>query len=182
MASIWSFSRQTPLALLPFAVYSIFHVATYIRSNILPTIQPASVTPTPGARPKATGPIADGIQRFIKEYYDSSMSLVAVLELTLWVRLLGSAVLFQRGSWLLLLAYSVFLRARFTQSSFVQGAVANLSARGDAMFANKSADPRARMVWEQTKDVIRHIHNATDINQYLGKKNAAAAQAGKKEM
>jgi hypothetical protein len=182
MAAIWSFSRQTPLALLPFAVYSVFHVATYIRSNVLPTFQPTTVTPQPGARPKATGPVADGIQRFIKEYYDSSMTLVAMLELALWVRLLGSAVLFQRGSWLLLLAYSVFLRARFAQSSFVQGAVANLSARGDATFANKSADPRARMVWEQVKDVLRHVHNATDLNQYVGAKNAAAAQAGKKEL
>lgn len=29
MALVWLFSRQIPLALLPFTVYSVFHVATY---------------------------------------------------------------------------------------------------------------------------------------------------------
>jgi len=172
MASVWAYSRQLPLALLPFVVYSVFHVATYIRSNILPAIQ-SPTTPaagqsssTPNARPKATGPVADAIGNFIKEWYDTSMTIVAVLELALWFRLLGSAVLFTKGSWILLGLYSVFLRARFAQSSFVQNAIANLSARGDAAFANKTADPRARNAWEQAKGAAKSVHDATDLGKY----------------
>lgn len=177
MALIWSFSRQIPLALLPFIVYSIFHVATYFRSNILPVIQPPTAVPNAAAgsgRTKATGPIADGIGRFIKEYYDSSMTLVAVLELALWFRLLVPALLFTKGSWILLGAYSIFLRSRIAQSSFVQGAVANLSARGDALFANKSANPQARQIWEQAKGAAKTLHDATDIRRYTGAKPQAA--------
>ena len=181
MALIWSFSRQMPLALLPFVVYSIFHVATYVRSNVLPTISPPTVAPSPGARPKATGPVADAIGSFIKNYYDSSMTLVAILEIALWFRIFGSALFFQKGTWILLAIYSVFLRARFAQSSFVQGAIANLSARGDAMFANNSADPRARSAWEQTKGVMKQVHDATDLNKYTGAKSASAGQGVKKE-
>jgi len=178
MALFWSFSRQIPLALLPFVVYSIFHVATYFRSNILPVIQPPTAVPNAAAggsaRTKATGPIADGIGRFIKEYYDSSMTLVAILELALWFRLLVPALLFTKGSWILLGAYSVFLRARLAQSTFAQGAVANLSARGDALFANKSANPQARQIWEQAKGFGKTIHDATDVRRYTGAKPQAA--------
>src|SRR5260221_2776762 len=101
MALIWSFSRQIPLALLPFVVYSVFHLATYIRGNVLPAIQPPTASPSPGAaRAKSTGPVADAIGRFIKEYYDSSMTLVAILEIALWFRIFGSALFFQKGTWI----------------------------------------------------------------------------------
>jgi len=182
MALVWAFSKQVPLALLPFVVYSVFHVATYIRSNILPAIQSHPTAPatsasgTPAARPKASGPVADAIGNFIKEWYDTSMAVVAILELGLWFRLLGSAVLFQKGSWILLAVYSVFLRARFAQSSFVQNAIANLSARGDAAFANKSADPRARNAWEQAKGAARAAHDATDLGKYTKGTSAEGAK------
>ena len=38
MALVWLFSPQYPLAMLPFGVYSVFHVATYSRTNLIPTI------------------------------------------------------------------------------------------------------------------------------------------------
>src|SRR6187402_1054654 len=98
MALVWLFSPQYPLALLPFGVYSIFHVPTYTRTNLIPTIQPAQqVAPAAGASPSAKAttkpnPAADSIGRFVKEYYDTSMGLVATLEIFLWVRLLLSAI------------------------------------------------------------------------------------------
>jgi hypothetical protein len=80
MALVWLFSRQMPLALLPFTVYSIFHVATYTRGILLPTLQPPPVVPA-GQKPASSG-LSETIGRFVKEYYDASMSLVAALELT----------------------------------------------------------------------------------------------------
>src|SRR5205823_1104424 len=118
MALVWLFSRQIPLAVLPFAVYSVFHVATYVRSNLLPTIQPPAATGPAGSKPPASG-ASEVIGKFVKEYYDGSMSLVAMLEIALWFRVVGSALLFQKGSWILLVVYTVFFRARVAQSSFV---------------------------------------------------------------
>jgi hypothetical protein len=177
MAAVWSFSKQYPLALLPFVVYSIFHVATYVRSSVLPTIYPPTASPNvAGAKTKPTGKVADAIGKFIKEYYDASMTLVAFLELFLWFRLLGSAILFAKGSWVLLVVYSAFLRTRFAQSNFVQGMVANLSARGDAQFANKSANPQMRQAWETLKGGLKTVHDATDLNKYLGGAKPAEAR------
>ena len=147
MALVWLYSRQYPLAMLPFCVYSVFHVATYTRMNIIPTLQPPapSATPSPSGKPAyKASPLADKIGRFVKEYYDASMDLVAVLEIFLWFRILLAAIFFTRGSWILLALYTAFLRARVAQSRFVQAQIRHLTARADAAIANQSTPPAVR--------------------------------------
>ena len=178
MALVWLFSRQIPLALLPFMVYSIFHVATYTRTNLIPTINPPQQTgatgASPGGRPATkSSPLADTIGKFVKEYYDASMTLVAGLEILLWFRVLLSAITFTKGSWMLLAIYTVFLRARYSQSSFVQGAVRQGTERADAMMANQSTPPAVRQGWETVKRFVRQAADATDINRYVGGNQAA---------
>ncbi len=172
MALVWLVSRQIPLAILPFMVYSIFHVATYSRTNLLPTLQPPQQTPasaSPGGRPATkSSPMADTIGRFVKEYYDASMMLVASLELALWFRILFSAIIMTKGSWILLAIYSVFIRARYSQSSFVQGAVGQFSGRVDGLVAGQSTPPAVRQAWETVKGMARKATDQTDINRYTG--------------
>ena len=142
MALIWLFSRQIPLALLPFTVYSVFHIATYTRTNLLPTISPppAGASASPGRpAPKSSSPLAETIGRFVKEYYDTSMMLVASLEIALWFRILFSAIIFTKGSWILLVIYSTFVRARYSQSSFVQGQVWHLVRRLMLLWLTRAA-------------------------------------------
>lgn len=172
MALVWLFSRQIPMAVLPFAVYSVFHVATYVRSNLLPAIQPPPAAGPQGAKPKPSG-ASDMIGRFVKEYYDGSMTLVAILEIALWFRVMGSALLFQKGSWILFLVYTVFFRARYAQSSFVQGAITQLTARIDAQLANQSTPPAARQGWGMFKNILRQAADATDIRKYVGGQQGA---------
>ncbi|KAG9512877.1 hypothetical protein KCU99_g8443, partial [Aureobasidium melanogenum] len=166
MALIWLWSRQIPLAILPFAVYSVFHVATYTRSNLLPTIQPQPAAAA-GEKPKSSA-LADTIGNFVKNYYDSSMTLVAILEIALWFRLGFSALLFQKGSWILIAVYTVFLRARFHQSTFVQSAVNQLAARGDTIANRQDMPPAVRQAWDGLKSGIKQAADLTDINRYAG--------------
>ena len=158
--------------MLPFGVYSVFHVATYTRTNLLPTIQPPQQTApagqSPGGKPTfAPNPTADMIGKFVKEYYDASMGLVAILEIFLWVRILLSAILFTRGSWILIIIYTAFLRARFAQSSFVQAQFRQLEARIDSLVGGQSTPPAARQVWEGIKGASRSFHDATDVGHYV---------------
>ncbi|TVY42333.1 Nucleoporin [Lachnellula cervina] len=174
MALVWLFSPQYPLAMLPFGVYSIFHVATYTRTNLIPTVQPPQpAAPVAGASPGAkpafkNNPTADMIGKFVKEYYDTSMGLVAILEILLWGRILLSAVAFSKGSWILIAVYTAFLRARFAQSSFVQGQFRNLEARIDSVVGGQGTPPVARTVWDTVKGGARSFHDATDIGKYVG--------------
>jgi transmembrane protein 33 len=167
MACVWLFFRQIPLAVLPFTVYSIFHVLTYTRANILPTINPPAAPASPSAKPKASA-LSDSIGNFVKNYYDQSMTLVAALEILLWFRILGSAILFQKGSWILFVVYTAFFRARHAQSSFVQNAVATGTARLDATFANQSTPPAVRQGWDTIKGFTKQAHDATDLKKYVG--------------
>ena len=176
MALVWLFSRQVPLALLPFMVYSIFHVATYTRTNLIPTIQPSSSAPSPaspGKPMKASSPLADTIGKFVKEYYDASMTLVASLEIFLWFRVLFSAILFTKGSWILLAIYTVFVRARYSQSSFVQGAVAQGGARIDALISGQGTPPAVRQGWDTVKGLLRQATDATELRRYVGGQQGA---------
>jgi hypothetical protein len=173
MALVWLFSPQYPLAMLPFGVYSIFHVATYTRTNLIPTLQPPQqVAPTAGASPSAKptvkpNALADTIGKFVKEYYDTSMGLVAILEILLWGRLFLSAITFSRGSWILISIYTAFLRARFAQSTFVQGQFRQLEARIDSLVGAQGTPPAARQVWETLKTSARTFHDVTDVGKYI---------------
>ncbi|KAI1484721.1 hypothetical protein F5X96DRAFT_663192 [Biscogniauxia mediterranea] len=166
MALIWLTARQFPLAMLPYGIYSVFHVATYTRNNVLPTVQP-NKTPA-GAAPgaKSGNPLADAIGSFVKQYYDASMSIVATLEIMLWIRIFLSALVFQSQSWVLLTLYTAFLRARFAQSTHVQGSFAQLESRVDSFVSTQGTPPVARNVWETVKGLARQFHAMTDLGKY----------------
>lgn len=166
MALVWLFSRQIPLAILPFAVYSIFHVLTYFRSTLLPAITPPPREKTADGRPQQN-PLAETLGRFVKEYYDSSMYLVAVLEGATWLRVLLSFMTMSRGAIFLFLAYTAFLRARYAQSIFMQKAVHEQTARVDAMVANQSTPPVARQAWGTVKSVATQAVEATDLSRFF---------------
>jgi hypothetical protein len=178
---VWLISRQIPLALLPFSVYSIFHVATYTRTNLIPTFQPPKTAPVTAAgqspqTPKSQSGLAAAIGKFVKEYYDSSMMLVAALEIALWARVFLSALTFSKGAWALLGLYTVFLRARFHQSTFVQGAFSQFSARVDQQINQQNIPPAAKQVWGTIKNISRQAVDATDVRKYIG-----GAQTGPKK-
>jgi hypothetical protein len=172
MAIVWLVMPQYPLAMLPYCVYSLFHVLTYTRGVLIPTfIPPQKIAPAAGASPNAKPqytqhPLSDAIGAFVKKYYDMSMSIVSGLEILLWVRLLLGAILFQRRSWILLAIYTAFLRARFAQSSHVQNSFAQLEARIDNLIGAQGTPPVARQVWDGVKGGARQFHAATDVNKY----------------
>lgn len=190
MALVWLYSRQIPLALLPFSVYSIFHVATYTRTYLIPTFYPSDPQPrTGGTTPTSpTGttttsaagtkqhPMAERLGRFVKEYYDASMGLVAGLELALLFRLLLSALTFSKGAIFLFVIYLAFFRARHAQSAFVQDTVHHMTARVDASVSHQSTPPAVRQGWETFKSVVRQGYDMTDIKR----RAAGAAGAAKK--
>ncbi|KAI0432565.1 hypothetical protein F5Y09DRAFT_301725 [Xylaria sp. FL1042] len=164
MALVWLLAPQYPLALLPYGIYSIFHVATYLRSNVIPTIQPNKTSA--GAKSQAS-PLSEAIGSFVKTYYDASMSIVSGLEIALWIRIFLSAALFQSRSWILLGLYTAFLRARFAQSAHVQNSFNALELRVDSMVGAQGTPPVARSVWEGVKGSARQFHAATDLSKYM---------------
>ena len=104
------------------------------------------------------------------------MSLVAGLEIFLWFRVFGAALIFQKGSWIILVIYTVFLRSRISQSTFVQGMVRHFGARGDALANRQDVPPAVRQYWEQAKTVLKQLHDQTDINRLTSQAAPKKAQ------
>ncbi|KAL1972743.1 hypothetical protein VTN31DRAFT_7157 [Thermomyces dupontii] len=171
LALVWLYSRQVSMALFPFGVYSVFHVATYTRTTLLPTLQPGDPS-----RSGRQSPLADKLGRFVREYYDYGMELVGSLELAILVRLVLSALTFSRGSWILLSIYSLFFRSRYATSPFVRKAVAHATARIDTVISHQSTPPQLRQAWEGFKGLVRQAYDSTDARRYM----PAAASPGKK--
>ncbi|KAI0889166.1 uncharacterized protein GGS22DRAFT_153322 [Annulohypoxylon maeteangense] len=168
LASVWLISPQYSLAMLPYGIYSVFHVATYTRNNVIPTVQPnkAPAGASPGTKSQSANPLAEAIGNFVKQYYDASMSIVSSLEILIWFRLFLSAIFFQRRSWILIAIYTIFLRTRFAQSSHVQDSFRALELRLDSLVGAQSTPPAARSLWEGVKTATRQFHDATDIGKY----------------
>jgi hypothetical protein len=174
MAFVWFFVPQYPLALLPYAIYSVFHVASYVRATLIPTIAPPQpIAPGSGASPNGKQqytqhPISITIGNFVKRYYDSSMSVVASLEVGLFFRIVFAALLWRSRSWILLAIYSTFLRLRLDQSSHVQEAFAQLEARIDNLIGAQGTPPAARQVWDGAKNFARQFYVATNPRNFTG--------------
>jgi len=156
MALVWLYSKPVYFALFPFAVYSTFHFLTYLRANLLPVVLPAS-----------SGAVSDAVSRFVKKNYDASMHLVANLELLLWGRVFLWC-LFWQNSWVLLALYTVFLRARYSQSLFVRDALKSLEMRGDAASVDNRVPDGVRQGWSVAKSVIKQFGDLTDLSKMLG--------------
>ncbi|KAI1974091.1 hypothetical protein LOZ33_000648 [Ophidiomyces ophidiicola] len=181
IALVWLYARQITIAVFPFAIYSFFHVATFTRSHVIPTIQPpkeadaaassSSAPPTP-----KPSPLSEAIGRFIKQYYDASMGLVASLELALLLRLVGTALTFSSGSWILLVVYFFFFRARYAGSRYVRGTVAQLNERIEVSISHQNTPPVVRQGWQVLKDSIQRGYELTDVRRYVGGEPAAGGK------
>ena len=107
------------------------------------------------------------------------MMVVASLEIVLWIRLLMSAITFSRGSWILLGIYTIFLRARFHQSTFVQGAFSQFSARIDQQLNQQNVPPAAKQAWQTIKNVSRQGVEMTDVRRSIGGQASAQKKTTK---
>ncbi|KAF3937451.1 hypothetical protein ABW19_dt0209214 [Dactylella cylindrospora] len=170
MALIWLFTSPIYLALLPFTIYSTFHFLTYLRTALIPTLMPAPTYPTPSSGSSSTpqkkstpNMLSDAISKFVKTHYDTSMSIVANLEIALFVRLLLGCLVFY-NSWILLIIYTIFLRVRVAQSPFVRQALTTTEGIIDGLVADPRAPPAARGIWANLKDAIRRFGQLTDLD------------------
>ncbi|PHH51268.1 Nucleoporin POM33 [Ceratocystis fimbriata CBS 114723] len=175
MSVVWFLMPHFTLALLPYFVYSVFHVATYLRTNILPTIYPPTITTssdsTPGSKVQHN-PAAERyismLRSFVNSHYDASMALVARFEIALWVELAFYALFFRRWSWVLITVYTAFVRVRYSQSMHLQTLFTSLSTQIDSKMAYQGTPPGVRQGWETAKSVTKQFYAATDINKYIG--------------
>lgn len=157
MALLWWFSKPLPLALIPYAVFSLFHALTFTRTTILPIVfKPAPAAPRANGTaspPSTQSPLAKTIGVWVKSNYDVAMIIVARLELLIMLRAIVGVFLMQ-NSLLIPIAYAHFLRARYYYSTFTRDAVGTVVALIDGYTNKPQAPPVVKTVWGQVKNFI----------------------------
>ncbi|TFK23109.1 hypothetical protein FA15DRAFT_670844 [Coprinopsis marcescibilis] len=153
LAFYWWTSKPVTLALLPYAIFSLFHALTFARTTLMPQFLPPGPPATAGG-PPTPPPLAKKLQVWVKTNYDRAMSLVAYTEIIIFVRVLLGAVTFQ-NSLLTPLIYAHFLRQRFYQSAFTRHALATVDKNVDEKIVRRAGvPPVVGTMYEKAKGLI----------------------------
>jgi len=128
LALYWFFSKPMALVLIPYATFSLFHVLTFTRTNIIPKVVAAPAPSAAGDR-STQHPVAKTLHSWVKANYDPAMRSVAWVELVIFGRVLLGAImglvpyvkrLPLSNSLLTPLLFAHFLRLRYFHSAFTR--------------------------------------------------------------
>lgn len=149
LAMFWWSSKPVTVALLPYAVFSLFHALTFARTTLMPQFLPPGPPATSGGAPQPH-PLAKRLQAWIKANYDSAMRIVAYTELVIFVRIVLGTLTFQNPL-ISPLIYGHFLRQRYYQSAFTRDVVASTVARIDDYVRKPGSPPILKQVWDRIR-------------------------------
>ncbi|KAI0803072.1 hypothetical protein BC629DRAFT_1580985 [Irpex lacteus] len=159
LALFWWTSKPVAVALLPYAIFSLFHALSFTRSTLMPQFLPPGPPATAGG-PPTPHPLAKKLQLWVKANYDTAMKAVAFIELAILARVLLGALLF-RNSILSPIIYAHFLRQRYYQSVFTRNAIQEVNRRVEAYVRAPGAHPVAVQVWDKLKFALEKWAGST---------------------
>ncbi|KAH9853166.1 hypothetical protein C2E23DRAFT_917643, partial [Lenzites betulinus] len=152
LAFFWWSSKPVTLALVPYAIFSLFHALTFTRTTLLPQFLPPGPPAQAGAAP-TPHPLAKKLQVWVKTNYDNAMRAVAYAELATLVRVVLGAVTF-RNAFITPLIYAYFLRFRWFQSKFTRDAVGLVHGRILAFVTSPGKPPMLAQVYGQITGLV----------------------------
>lgn len=171
LAIFWFTSKPVTVALIPYAIFSLFHALTFTRTTLMPQFLPPGPPAAAGGTPTPP-PLAKKLQVWVKANYDRAMSLVAFAEILIFVRVLLGAVTFQ-NSLLTPLFYAHFLRQRYYQSAFTRHALSTSEKKfEETIIKRPGVPPAVGGVYDKIKGVIQGWSGG------VLQQNGAAAGAG----
>ncbi|ONH66816.1 Pore membrane protein of 33 kDa [Cyberlindnera fabianii] len=139
---IWLIFPKHLLALIPFIVFSLFHVLTFIGNEVLPTLGVASG-------------LAKKITSFTVQNHELSRRVAASSELLLLVVLIFKSILFYKWSWISLIAYSIFIKVKSEGSIFTRHVLKDWEVRIDGLVSNQSVPPVVKTYWGSFKRALK---------------------------
>lgn len=153
LAFFWWTSKPVTIALLPYAIFSLFHALTFARTTLMPQFLPPGPPATAGG-PPTPPPLAKKLQVWVKANYDRAMSVVAFTEVLIFVRVFLGAITFQ-NSLLTPVLFAHFLRQRYYQSAFTRHAVGIVDHQISGLVMRPGVPPVANQVWGKARGLVQ---------------------------
>ncbi|RHZ76467.1 hypothetical protein Glove_197g50 [Diversispora epigaea] len=147
LAVLWFFNTPVIVTILPYATFSLFHLITYFRTNILQTFFPpprqphSSRVPQTSQYEKWANSTSKFISTWVHQNYDQAMKTVSFFEVVVITAMLIWNVLTFKLRLYILLVYFLFLRIRFHMSKFTAQTFHNVGNFLDKSLLPPSASP-----------------------------------------
>lgn len=147
LASILWF-MTTPFfgTLPPFAIFSVLHTLSYIRSYVLPVLGFTDQSP-----------LGVQIGNFTRNYNGMLMIFAASSEFFVFMRLILFAFTFRTESLLQAVVYFVFFKLRYNTSQYTRHVVKTWEVRIDGLLSHPSLPPVVKQVWIQAKSTLATV-------------------------
>jgi len=144
LALLWLLTSPVFLALVPYFIYSVFHVVTYFSEYVLPAFTG-----------KPAHPQEDRLAQLARKYQDAGSQSVAKVEVYgILLRLLVGVLFFNKSAFLQLPMFAVFLRYKYFNTAYTRTSLRELSANIDRLV--NPLPPVARDIWLKIRDSIAY--------------------------
>lgn len=144
--------------LIPFALFSIFHVLAYVDGTLLPIFGLENT------------PISKSIYTFTTSQNSSSIHLASCIEIFSFFWLLLRVVTFRKRSLIPFIVYGVFLKLRFEYSEITREYIKSIEIQVDEQ-VNHLNIPAIKNGWVQVKSVLRRVGGIYLVNNYNKQKS-----------
>ncbi|AET40590.1 nucleoporin POM33 Ecym_6207 [Eremothecium cymbalariae DBVPG len=173
LAVLWLVTPRFFMTIPPFFIFSAFHALTYVKSVFLPVVfscddQNATV---------------QFISSFLRENHNKSLSWSCTSELLCFVVVIVRAVAWRRRSWIVLVLYSLFVKARYERSANMRAVLRKWEVRLDGIVSHPSVPPRLKQVYASSKMQLRKLSNYSLTSGLFSSRSspAAAPSSSKKD-
>lgn len=167
LALVWFLTPTFTFALVPYATFSLFHVLIYCKSVLMPEVMNLTAE---------NSKLVSMIDNFVRNYNEKCMYWVGTIELGLEALLALRAMVFYTRSWIVLLAYSLFIKIRFENSKYMQAAFAQWRVRLDGIMSHPSVPLIFKRGYGKAKSMLISVSHFR-----LSKAQATAASSNKTE-
>lgn len=151
LALIWLTSSPLWVTLIPFLTFSLFHMLSYFRQEILPAVFPKIA----GGAPTIADKISPVIQQFVQQYQKEAVRLVAYSEVWMILPFLVVSVFLRYVSILTPFLFCHFLRYRYFFSVQTQEAFTILDTRVTGfIMGNPSIPPVIKNGYNTVREMI----------------------------
>lgn len=143
VALLWLVSKPSVLTLVPFMIFSLFHVVTFTRTNVLPAMGKSSDAGLGGQ-----------LKTFATTYNERLLAMASHVELILLFTMLPSALTFKKAALFPFIFYLIFTKIRHDQSFHMRQSVKHWEARVDQLMSNPNVPPPVKQGWIQFKQYL----------------------------
>lgn len=162
LALMWFFTPRFSMSLVPYLLFSVFHVLVYLKTTLLPQVFSQTL--------EQKSKLVVFIDKFVLDYNERCMYWVSTTELIILVLLIIRAICFVTRSWIVLVVYILFIKVKYETSKYMKAAFSQWRVRMDGVISHPSVPPQAKAAYNQFKTQLINLSKISITSQPEAKK------------